>query len=89
MSNTPGSGSTPAQMMPTRITLKPFSARNAASSSLKPTAAGVYGASLYTSLNPCRITTCPALLVNVMPVGVIARMPDGVTVSTAMPPVPD
>ena len=55
-------------MTPTRTALKPFSARNSASSLLNPLAAGSPGATLYTSLSPCRMTTCPSLLVSQSPV---------------------
>ena len=65
---TPGWGSTPAQMTPNRTTLKPLSAKNCASSSSKPLTDGSYGASLYTSLTPCRMTTCPSLVVSQVPV---------------------
>ena len=45
-SYTPGRGSTAAQMTPTRTTLKPLAARNAASASPNPPADGSYGGTL-------------------------------------------
>src|SRR6476620_9025578 len=54
-------------MTPNRTTLKPLSCRNCASSSSKPLSDGSYGASLYTSFTPCRITTCPSLVVSQVP----------------------
>src|SRR5712675_1879601 len=55
-------------MTPNRTALKPLAIRNAASSLLNPEADGSNGATLYTSLSPCRRTTCPSLLVNQVPV---------------------
>src|SRR5271163_1633057 len=47
-------------MTPSRTASKPLAARNAASSSPKPSCAGSYGGTFITWLRPCTMTTRPA-----------------------------